>query len=172
MALVTVAVMRHSICCALVMTLVSVPEAFAQTPSGTPDDFSGLSVGRTITVVPDKGWPIRGRVRSVTPDRLTLGVKGRDIVFDRSNVVSAFERKTAAKKGMIIGLAVGGGIAIAGLASSRSGDDYAQAAAGMFVILGLGIGAGVGAMIPTKRLLYEKPKGATSGAGLQMRVSW
>jgi hypothetical protein len=130
---------------------------------------------------------------------LTITVEGRDLVFDRQHVRTIYERGDSLKNGTIIGLLAGATLGIvAGVGGTDCGGFFeavrsctggekvrlAAVSAGVFGAVGVGIGAGIDALIRGRRLLYERPRPsgvpaisvmpsfAPSGARLLLRATW
>jgi hypothetical protein len=149
---------------------------------GGPEDFSGLSSGRAVTVVEDSGVSNTGRLRRVTPDTVTMTLAGGERTFTRQHVTAIFERGDPVKNGGAIGLLTGAAIGFTagaskttcgrndvgfGLisaylshspctASERIGQGLREGA--LLGVFGAGLGVVVDALIPGQRILYESPK--------------
>jgi hypothetical protein len=120
------------------------------------DDFATLADRHRdsqVTVVLDSGETAMGRLLRSTPDIVALGFARSELVYRRENVDAVYKRATAVKKGMLVGVLSGVALSLLAVASDQG--DYSQAAGVVLVPLGFLIGAGVGAAIPTKRLIYE-----------------
>ena len=145
--------MRGVLLHASIFSLLLATTAAAQ----ATDDFAALAdrhKGSRILVMLDSGESANGRLLVSTPDTITLGVSRSELVYQRTNVEAIYRRGTAIKKGMLIGVLTGAALGVMGLASAGDGD-YTQAGAAILVPLGFLIGTGVGAAIPTKRLVYQ-----------------
>jgi hypothetical protein len=160
--------------------LFAAADVSAQTPQGVTGDFSGLADTRpSIAVIDDAGKETRGRLLNFDPDRLTMRAGGHDLTFDRQHVTGVYQLgdslKNGARNGFIIGAALG---IAAGAAGTDCGDFWVgvrsctggekvrlAAVAGSFMGgLGMGIGAGIDALITGRRVLYERPRGAEAPA--------
>jgi hypothetical protein len=120
------------------------------------DDFATLAdryKGSRIVVRLDSGESANGRLLRSTLDTLTLGVPQDELVYQRRNVEVIYKRGTAIKKGMLIGVLSGAALGLVAL--STGGDDYTQAGAAFLVPFGFLVGTGVGAVIPTKRVIFN-----------------
>src|SRR5262245_12259308 len=162
-------------------------------------DFATMAEGLAVIVVDDQGRETRGRTLQLTPDELTLMVDGKTRTLGRSRVARVFAPGDSLKNGMMIGLLTGAAIgAVSGATQSTCGGfmeplrtcsagdraGFALVGGALFGGLGTALGAGIDAMIPGRRLLYQKPLKsngvvmsltpafAASGTGLSMRVSW
>ena len=129
------------------------------TDAQTRADFTGVTPGHTVTVVGDDRQKTTGRVRFVTPDRLTMVGERGDIDVDRDKVASVYERKNGVKKGMLIGLLGAVGIVVAGCITASCDDDYSQMGMVVFPLMGVAAGAAIDAMIPERRFLYRRVEG-------------
>ena len=191
--------------------IVGKRQLYEQTPGarieGGADDFSGLAAGRAITVVEESGLRHTGFVRRATPDTLTVTVGDRTRTFTRAQVSTIFERGDSVKNGMMWGLLAGAATGFtAGVSKTTCGRDpvgigyisaylsYSPCTAGerigqglgegaLLGLLGTGIGAAIDALIPGRRLVYEKaepagaafsivPSLAPSRISLMTSVSW
>lgn len=193
---------------ALLINVCTISVASAQpAPSGS-EDFSGMTKGRELIVVEESGVENIGRLLRVTPDTLTMTIDGKIHTFTRQQVTAIFERGDSVKNGAVIGLVAGAATGlIAGASKTTCGRDnvgFGLIAAYLYYspctvnervsqglregavlgLLGAGIGAAVDALIPGRRLLYEKPQRtagaaisiapslAVSTVGLQASVQW
>ena len=163
-----------------------------------PDDFSTIAAGRAVIVIDNEGRETRGRILRLNPDELTLMVGGRTRTLAPAGVARVFVPGDSKKNGAMIGLLTGAAIGAASGSQSTCGDFWtgfrpcsvdekvrlALVAGAFFGGLGAALGAGIDAIIPGRRLVYERPQKATgavmllmpaiaaSGAGLSMGVSW
>ena len=141
---------------ALFINLGAMSIAAAQPAARTPDDFSVIGAGRTITVVTDSGQRTNGRLLRFTPESLAIAVGDGETTFERQSVSSVVEHGDSLRNGMKIGAIAGGGFGLfigIGLASwtscEYSGCEVAEGAAvaaiptAIFGLMGLGAGAGV-----------------------------
>lgn len=171
-------------------------------------DFGTLVKGRAVIVVDDSGRETHGRMLRLTADALTMTVDGRDRTLARQKVSAIFEQGDSVKNGMRNGFLAGAVVGIAaGVSKTQCGRDpvgigfiqvssrYELCTSGERITRGLGVGtlmggigvglgAAVDALIPGRRLVYEKAKRANAPAisllptfapastGLQMRMSW
>lgn len=158
---------------AFLISLVATPTALAQTMQGVPEDFSGLGRnGSSIIVVDDAGKETRGRLLRFDLESLTMTVEGRDLTFERQHVTRVYQRGDSLKNGMTIGLVTG---AVVGIAAGVSGTDcggffaarpctggdkarLGTVGGAVFGALGMGVGAGIDALITGRRLVYERPR--------------
>lgn len=127
------------------------------------ESFSHHLGERTVSVIDDSGYDIRGRLLLFTPDTVTVEVNGREMVIERKNVAAVYERGNSVKKGMIIGLLSGPAL---GLAAAATDGPSAEVAIFSVIIsaMGVGVGAAIDAMIPGKRLIYKRGGDEANGA--------
>lgn len=200
--------MIRSLRLALLLNVCAMSVASAQPVPSIPEDFSGMTQGRELIVVEESGVETTGRLVRVTPDTLTMTIEGRIHTFTRQQVTTIFERGDSVKNGAVIGLVAGAAIGLtAGASKTTCGRDnvgiglitaylyYSPCTlnervsqglreGALLGVLGAGLGAAVDALIPGRRVLYEKPQ-RTAGAaisiapslslsavGLQASVSW
>jgi hypothetical protein len=189
---------RHLLALSIVISLSTVSDARAQTPQTRSEDFGGLTAGREITVFDDGGSETRGRLLRFTADSLTIVADRRVLVFDRPQVYRVYARGDPLKTGMLIGFLTGAAFGIAaGLGTDCGGFlgpirpctggeklRLVAVGSGVFGALGLGLGAGIDALITGRRLVYLRPPRAEaptvtfgpsfgpSGAGLVLSVAW
>jgi hypothetical protein len=163
------------------------------------DDFSGLAGRRPITVTDDSGTETKGRLLRFTPDELTMIVDGQPRTFARQHVATIFEHGDSVKNGALIGLATGAALGLLSGATQNScgglwegphrctSSEKARLAVGGALItgaLGAGIGTGIDALRPGRRVIYRRPKSNTAATisiapsvapsrfGLQASVVW
>jgi hypothetical protein len=192
---------------ALLMNVCTMSVASAQPLPSSSEDFSAMTRGRELIVVEESGVENTGRLLRVTPDTLTMTIRGKTHTFPRQQVTAIFERGDSVKNGTVIGLVAGAAIGLtAGASKSTCGRnnvgfglitaylDYSPCTlnervgqglreGALLGLLGAGIGAAVDAVIPGRRVLYQKqptaaaaisiaPSLAPSAVGLLGSVSW
>lgn len=193
---------------ALLMNVCTISVASAQPAPGSSEDFSGITKGRELIVVEESGVENTGRLVRVTPDTLTMTIGGKIHTFTRRQVTAILERGDSVKNGAVIGLVAGAATGlIAGASKTTCGRNnvgfglitaylyYSPCTlnervsqglreAALLGALGAGIGAAVDALIPGRRVLYQRPQRtagaaisiapslAGSAVGLQASVSW
>ena len=157
----------------------AVSEVAAQTAPETAGGFTGLKEGRTVVVIEESGAETRGQLQRFTPDALTLTHEGRELAFERQQVVAVYERGDSLMNGLLIGLAAGavlGAVASASdctkggfmaperdcTGSEKAGSAALGAALGGAV--GAGLGVGIDALIRGKRLVYQRSPGTQARA--------
>ncbi len=105
------------------------------------------------------GLGIRGKVLELSGSTLRLLVDDQRREFSERDVLVVTERHQNRGKGALIGLAVGGGLGLLGLAAScSSGPDSCGNAEGALVMYA-GLGAAVGAAVAPdhERILFLAP---------------
>jgi len=141
---------------------------------------------RKVIVTNHAGTETRGRLLRVTANELTMAVDGQDRTLAREQVAAIFEQGDSVKNGMKYGFLAGTAVGFtAGVSKTQCGRDqfgigfitsygsYSPCTASERVsqglreglllgLLGTGIGAGIDALIPGRRLLYEKTKPAAA----------
>jgi hypothetical protein len=148
----------------LAASLLASP-AFAQSDGASMRTL--VKLGQTLEVIDDQGQEVRGRVRSLSADALTLDRKGTqtEIPFQRITQIARPNDNLA--NGALIGL--GAGVAF-GLVGATVGTDdcdevyyecyggprFIAAAALVFGAIGAGIGVGVDALIHRERVIYRR----------------
>jgi hypothetical protein len=132
-------------------------------------DFSQLNTrlrpGDTIWLTDAQGREVKGRILSLSGDALTLENGGRS--FGARDVTAIeLRRNDSLGNGALIGLGVGGGISLAGCLASveRRDRGWCILAAGFYGGVGAGIGVGIDALIPGKKIPAYRAPGA-GGAG-------
>jgi hypothetical protein len=127
-------------------------------------EFSQLNTrlrpGDTIWVTDAQGREVKGRILSLNTDEVTLE-GGRRRSFGAPDVSTIqLRRNDSLANGALIGLGVGGGLTlVACLVSVDSSDaGWCAAAAAVYGGIGAGIGVGIDALIPGKKVLaYRAP---------------
>ena len=182
--------------------------AAAATAGESPNDFSGLAAHREIVLIDDAGRTTRGRLLVLTPDALTLSIGNINQTVRRQDLKMVYERGDSVKNGVAIGLVAGFAAGVGtGVSKTTCGRDplgigfitepsryepctfNERVAQGLgegalLGLLGAGLGATIDALIPGRRLLYERPSPARSRTiaivpslgpsrgGLSMALSW
>lgn len=148
----------------LVASLLLTPVASAQTATGEWSSVKAVETGSKLSIKIKNGKTVGGRLTAVSDDALTLTSGGRQTELKTVEVSKVYRLGgSSAKKGALVGLAVGGGAGLAvGLAGSSADDSFdeldAPITAGL-TVLGAGAGALVGYAIGRGRrkrvLVYE-----------------
>jgi hypothetical protein len=125
---------------AIVLTTIVAAPTAAQTAAVSFADLQGrLKPDQTVyvqtaEVADERG--IKGKVLELSGSTLRLLVNGQRREFSERDVLVVSERHTSARKGALIGLAVGGGLGLWGGASCCG-----------YATLGLMVGAGFGTLV-------------------------
>jgi hypothetical protein len=151
----------------IVAALVGALSVATPAPSAAQEpvrDFSQLNTqlrpGDTVWVTDAQGREVKGRILSLSHDALALeGGSARS--FGAPDVATiSLRRHDSLGNGALIGLGVGGGLTlVACLVSVESSDaGWCVAAAAVYGGIGAGIGVGIDALIPGKKILaYRAP---------------
>ena len=156
---------------AVISLLLAVAFAAAQEPVR---DFSQLNTrlrpGDTIWVTDAQGREVKGQILSLAPDQLTLEGGARAFAGPDVKAITV-RRHDSLGNGALIGLGIGGGLtAVACLASAEEGDaPWCAAAALVYGGLGAGIGVGIDALMPGKKIIAYRAPG--SGGAPHARLS-
>ena len=160
----------------LVTALTAVPLlAMAQEPVR---DFAQLNTrlrpGDTVWVTDAQGREVKGSILSLAADALTL--EGRARTFGAPDVRSIQVRRAdSLGNGALIGLGVGGGLALTACLIAASDDDGNKAgcaAAALFYAgIGSGIGVGIDALIPGKKLVAYRAPGSTAQPHARLSIA-
>jgi Domain of unknown function (DUF4410) len=126
-----------------------------------------LAPGQTVYVIDDGRRETKGTVRELSASTLALMVDGQPREFSQSQVWAINERHGGAGKGALVGLAVGGGLGLWGLAAGCGNSEicgYAQL--GLVFAAGFGALTGgiVGAEMERHRVLYLAPTQSSAHA--------
>jgi hypothetical protein len=134
-------------------------------------DFTQLNTrlgpGDTIWVTDAQGREVKGRILSLSTDALTLEGGSRRSFGAPDVSTIQVRRNDSLGNGALIGLGVGSGLTLVACLAGTDGSDqgWCAAAAAVYGGIGAGIGVGIDALIPGKKILaYRGP--APSGAPL------
>jgi hypothetical protein len=164
---------------AITLAAISLLLAFALAAAQEPvRDFSQLNTrlkpGDTIWVTDGQGRQVKGRINSLAADSLGVDAGGfRTFSAGDVSMIHLREGDSLAN-GALIGLAVGGvGTGLACLASADGRDEgWCVLAALVYGGIGTGIGVGIDALIPGKKLVaYRAPGTPGSSESRHARVS-
>ena len=139
-------------------------------------DFSQLNTrlrpGDTIWVTDAQGREVKGTILSLAADELTLeGRSGRS--FGAPDVATIQVRRAdSLRNGALIGLGVGGGLVlVACVANAESGDaGWCVLGAAIYGGIGAGIGVGIDALIPGKKLVAYRAPGSPGPAPARLSM--
>jgi hypothetical protein len=146
---------------ALAASLLASP-ALAQTEG--PIVSSLVKPGQTVEVIDDQGQEIRGKVRALSAEALTLDRKGTPTEIRFERITQIARPHDGLGNGALIGL--GAGVAFGLLASTAGSDDcegyyycgpgWVIGSALVFGGIGAGIGVGIDALIRHDRVIYRR----------------
>lgn len=139
--------------------------AFAPCAAQEPvRDFSQLNTrlrpGDTVWVTDAQGREVKGRILSLSSDTLTLEGAGARSFGSPAVTAIALRRNDSLANGALIGLGVGGGLTLVACLANVEGSDagWCAAAAAVYGGIGAGIGVGIDALIPAKKVpAYRAP---------------
>ena len=114
-------------------------------PTGTWSDVQALQAGDELTIKLKDGRSIKGRLDGVSDSGLTVSGGKGETVLGREGIFRIYRRVPKShNRAMAIGAAIGGGLGVAGGASSDGAGDLSQPAS---TVLTGAVFAGVGALI-------------------------
>ena len=163
---------------AVVLAIISLLLAFALAAAQEPvRDFSQLNTrlrpGDTIWVTNAEGREVKGTILSLAADELTLeGRTGRS--FGAPDVATITVRRAdSLRNGALIGLGIGSGLVLVGcLANAESGDaGWCVLGAAIYGGIGAGIGVGIDALIPGKKLVAYRAPGSPGPAPARLSIA-
>ena len=157
----------------LVSALIGAPApSVAQEPVR---EFAQLNTrlvpGDTVWVTDAQGREVKGRILSLGPDALALEGGGR--TYGPANVATIQVRRAdSLRNGALIGFAVGGGLGL-GLGDFSGSWSWGDAAVGALMIggIGAGIGVGIDALIPGKKLVAYRAPGSAGQAHARFSIA-
>ena len=135
-------------------------QAFAQDEASQVDPAfvqlqSALKVDDTLTITSDNGNKVNGRLIEITDDHILLRVKNGQQSIAAPQIVKVGKRKNGVLLGAIIG--AGASVPFALAISSYSYNEGGSPSAALIpVLMGLGIGAGIDALLPSTRTMYNR----------------
>ena len=151
--------MRNATLATLFLMLIPVL-ATAQSAPDSWDNLKQLRPGQKVEVVDAKMKTYNGKFVSFTDEAITIHEAKTDVSVPRAEVVRVTVGDNSHRtRNMLLGAAIGGGIAIAAtivplVASSNEGNGCGLCAAG--IAAGFGGGTALG-MIPGHRTIYRVP---------------
>jgi len=162
----------------LVGTLVTWPAlAAAQEPVR---DFTQLNTrlkpGDTVYVTDARGREVNGRITNLTSGSLALNAKGAPTLSANEVSTIQLRERDSLRRGALIGLGVGAVIGI-GLCVAANAEDPHSVRASEYAwcpaipgAIGAGIGVGIDAITPGRKILVYRAPGSTGAA--QARLSF
>ena len=157
------AIMRKLIV-AIGASLLLAGQLLAQTGQDSWDNLKALGVGERIQVVDQKLKSLTGTFVAVTEEAISFQVGQDSVTVQRPEVLRVSSReRTRRGRNALIGLGIGAaaGVAIGVLSAASDPEtterEYPLAAVGGAVLFG-GVGAGVGAAIPSYPTIYRSAR--------------
>jgi hypothetical protein len=148
-----------------VMLVVSTAQGvsvFAQAQGGQPwDAVTQLAPGQRVMVEVGGRRRLEGAFVSAVENGIVLRAEDRDIAYSRADIRRVGVRGSSKRlRNTLLGAAAGalGGLLVASAGGGKSERGFVN---GVNSLLGLGIGAGVGAMVPADpyRIIYSTENG-------------
>lgn len=146
----------------LLLTAVATPSASAQTASSFEQLVLLVGSNDRVTVTDSAGLEQTGSIVDLSPSALTLQTNGGRRDFRAGSVRTiSWLRPDPLRQGALIGLAAGAATAVALFFPHG---DWSGTGKAVFLALfaggGMGMGAGVDAMIPTRQVIFRSPTAA------------
>lgn len=146
----------------------------AQEPVKSFDQlYTRLKPGDTVWVADAQGRESKGRILSLSADALALEGAG-DRTFGAPDVTTIMVRRDdSLRNGALIGLGVGGGLGLVGCLASAEGGDQAWCAlaSAFYGGIGAGIGVGIDALIPGRKLMAYRAPGSSGAAQARFSIA-
>jgi hypothetical protein len=159
----------------LAAALVAMPAiSAAQEPVKSFDQLNTrLKPGDTVWVTDAQGREVKGKIQALAPEAITLKGDG-PTTFVAGNVRLISERRRdSLANGALIGLAVGGvGTGLACLAGTEGPDqDWCLVAALAYGGIGAGIGVGIDALIPGRKVVMYRAPGTPGSPQSRLSIA-
>ena len=143
----------------LLLIAAATPSASAQTANSFEQLVLLVESGDRVTVTDSAGREQSGSIVDLSPSALTLRTNGARHDFRAESVRTiSWWRPDPLRQGALIGLAAG---AITALALFVPHNDFSGSGKavflGLFAGAGMGMGAGVDALIPSRQVIYKSP---------------
>jgi hypothetical protein len=157
--------MRHRkataiLAASLLLAFFESRQAFAQDEASQVDPAfvqlqNALKVDDTLTITSDNGNKVNGRLIEITDAHILLRVKNGQQSIAAPQIVKVGKRKNGVLLGAIIG--AGASIPFALAVSSYSYNEGGSPSAAFIpIMMGLGIGTGIDALLPSTRTVYDR----------------
>ena len=136
-------------------------QAFAQDEASQVDPAfvqlqNALKVDDKLTITSDNGNKVKGRLIEITDDHILLRVKNGQQSIAAPRIVKVGKKKNGVLLGAIIGAGASIPFALA-VSSYANNEGGSQASAFLIpVMMGLGIGTGIDALLPSTRTMYDR----------------
>ena len=146
----------------LLLIAVAAPSASAQTASSFEQLVLLVGSGERVTVTDSAGREQTGSIVDLSPSALTLRTNGARHEFRAESVRTiSWLRPDPLRQGALIGFAAGAATALALFFPHGDWSGTGKAVfLGLFAGAGMGMGAGVDAMIPTRQVVFRSPTAA------------
>jgi hypothetical protein len=157
--------MRSVLCSILLGTALAASVSTVQA-QGVASSLRELQLlvrpGETVTVTDARGREVQGRIETLSPSLLALSGRSGRREWTETDIVSIRQRKgDSLGNGALIGLAVGGGIGLAGGISVAQDEPNESGwivfLTALFGGIGAGIGVGIDAMIRDDYVIFQSP---------------
>ena len=116
---------------------------------------NALKTDDTLTITSDNGSKVKGRLIEITDDHILLRVKNGQQSIAAPQIVKVGKRKNGVLLGAIIGAGASIPFALA-LSTYSYNEGGSPSAAFIPVMMGLGIGTGIDALLPSTRTIYDR----------------
>ena len=146
----------------ILLTVAAPSTALAQSGAGSWDAVKAVYTDTKLEVRLASGETLKGKMVDATDAVLALSQDGKRVEVPRDQVLRVYvEGKRSVKRAALIGAAIGGGGGVGlGFAATGGSSDITRAVVAGVGIVGAGLGAGVGALLGTRRgnpvLIYER----------------
>ena len=146
----------------LLLIAVAAPSASAQTASSFEQLVLLVKSGDRVTVTDSIGRTRTGQVIDLSPSALALLIDGKRYRYREAQVHTVRQwQPDPLRQGALIGFAAGAATALALFFPHGDWSGSGKAVfLGLFAGAGMGIGAGVDAMIPTRQVVFRSPTAA------------
>jgi hypothetical protein len=118
------------------------------------DNLKKLKPGQKIQVMEIGAIAREGKFKQLSQDEITLEVKNTVVIIPRDDV-SRVVLKKSKTPGILIGLGIGAAIGLGAMGGAEDEGAYIGALVALPILAGGG--AGVGALIPTSSIIYQRP---------------
>jgi len=167
---------RSAVFGVIAVLVLGIPSgAIAQVPVSSFEQLpTWLRVGDTVYVTDAAGREHKGTIGGLSASSLSLLVGGTPQDFRKENISTITRRRPdSLGNGALIGLAVGAGLATVGVAALCAGDESCDAGGAILVVglyggIGAGIGVGIDALTPGKKVLVYSAPSASSAARISV----
>ena len=138
----------------IIATLLMSSVCFAETDKSQWENLQRLKPGQKIQVVDSAAISRQGFFREVSQEQIVIEVENQAVVIPRIDV-SRVVLKRSKTPFVLLGLAIGTGVGLS-LLGGAGGDETAYYEALAALPFLAGGGAGVGALLPTGSVVYQR----------------